>query len=115
MDGLNWVLIPHLLFVSALVLVSQVDLEIRIIPEFLDRPTVLGIGEIGLNKNTRNEITTFEEQEDLAARRVRAVGRYMRSKYSSSMRCVEKRQIEDAIAARIFSIQPVGMPCASRW
>lgn len=41
---------------------------IQIIPEFLDRPTVLGIGEIGLNKNTRNEITIFEEQVDLAAR-----------------------------------------------
>lgn len=41
---------------------------IGIIPQFLDRPTVLGIGEIGLNKNTRNEITIFEEQVDLAAR-----------------------------------------------
>ena len=26
------------------------------IPEFLDQPGVLGIGEIGLNKNTRNEV-----------------------------------------------------------
>jgi predicted metal-dependent TIM-barrel fold hydrolase len=41
---------------------------IELIPQFLDRPTVLGIGEIGLNKNTRNEITIFEEQVDLAAR-----------------------------------------------
>jgi len=41
---------------------------IKIIPEFIDRPNVLGIGEIGLNKNTRNEITVFEEQVDLAAR-----------------------------------------------
>ena len=41
---------------------------IALIPEFLDRPNVLGIGEIGLNKNTRNEITVFEEQVDLAAR-----------------------------------------------
>ncbi len=41
---------------------------IKLIPEFLDRPTVLGIGEIGLNKNTVNEITIFEEQVDLAAR-----------------------------------------------
>ncbi len=41
---------------------------IGIIPEFLDRPTVLGIGEIGLNKNTRNEIITFEAQVDLAAK-----------------------------------------------
>ena len=36
LDGLDWVLIPHLLFVSALVLVSQVDLEIRIIPDVDD-------------------------------------------------------------------------------
>src|SRR5256885_676168 len=41
---------------------------IKLIPELINRPTVLGIGEIGLHKNTRNEITTFEEQVDLAAR-----------------------------------------------
>ncbi len=39
---------------------------IEIIPEFLDKPNVLGIGEIGLNKNTLNESTIFEEQYDLA-------------------------------------------------
>ncbi|MGB2091435.1 MAG: TatD family hydrolase [Akkermansiaceae bacterium] len=37
-----------------------------IIPEFLDAPTVLGIGEIGLNKNTTNELTIFEEHVALA-------------------------------------------------
>ena len=36
------------------------------IPEFLDRPGVLGIGEIGLNKNTRNESIVFLEHLDLA-------------------------------------------------
>jgi len=41
---------------------------IAMIPEFLDRPNVLGIGEIGLNKNTRNEALTFLDQLDLAAR-----------------------------------------------
>lgn len=41
---------------------------IAIIPEFLDRPGVLGIGEIGLNKNTKNEVTIFEEHVDLAAK-----------------------------------------------
>jgi hypothetical protein len=40
----------------------------EIIPGFLDRPNVLGIGEIGLNKNTRNELTALEAQIDLAAR-----------------------------------------------
>lgn len=37
------------------------------IPAFLDRPNVLGIGEIGLNKNSRNELTILEEQIALAA------------------------------------------------
>lgn len=41
---------------------------IAMIPEFLDNPGVLGIGEIGLNKNTRNESTVFLEHLDLAAR-----------------------------------------------
>lgn len=39
---------------------------IAMIPEFLDRPGVLGIGEIGLNKNTPNEVTVFLEHIDLA-------------------------------------------------
>ncbi len=39
---------------------------IAMIPEFLDRPNVLGIGEIGLNKNTKNEATIFLEHVDLA-------------------------------------------------
>lgn len=39
---------------------------IAMIPEFLDRPGVLGIGEIGLNKNTKNEATIFLEHLDLA-------------------------------------------------
>ena len=43
MDGLDWVLIPHLLFVSALVLVSQVDLEVRLIPDVVILP-VAAIG-----------------------------------------------------------------------
>ena len=40
---------------------------IALIPEFLGRPNVLGIGEIGLNKNSRNELTILEEQIALAA------------------------------------------------
>ena len=36
------------------------------IPKFLDRPTVLGIGEIGMNRITRNEVATFTEQIELA-------------------------------------------------
>src|SRR6516225_9114922 len=41
---------------------------IAIIPEFLGKPNVLGIGEIGLNKNTKNEATIFQEHVDLAMR-----------------------------------------------
>ncbi len=39
---------------------------IAMIPEFLDAPNVLGIGEIGLNKNTKNEATVFLEHLELA-------------------------------------------------
>jgi predicted metal-dependent TIM-barrel fold hydrolase len=41
---------------------------LALIPGFLERPNVLGIGEIGLNKNTRNELAILEEHIDLAAR-----------------------------------------------
>ena len=41
---------------------------IALIPEFLAKPTVLGIGEIGLNKNSRNEVKVLEWHVDLAAR-----------------------------------------------
>ena len=37
------------------------------IPKYLARPTVLGIGEIGMNRVTRNEVATFDEQVELAA------------------------------------------------
>jgi leader peptidase (prepilin peptidase) / N-methyltransferase len=44
MDGLSWVLVPHLLFVSVMLLVSQVDLEKRIIPDIVILPaTALGL------------------------------------------------------------------------
>ena len=41
---------------------------IDLIPEFLNAPNVLGIGEIGLNKNSRNELKVLEMHVDLAAR-----------------------------------------------
>lgn len=40
---------------------------IALIPEFLERANVLGIGEIGLNKNSRNELAVLEKQVNLAA------------------------------------------------
>ena len=42
---------------------------LAIMPEFLDHPTALGVGEIGLNKNSVNELTVLELQINLAARR----------------------------------------------
>lgn len=42
---------------------------LNIIPEYLDRPTVLGLGEIGLNKNSINEIKVLEKQLAIAAER----------------------------------------------
>ncbi len=42
---------------------------IALLPEFLDKPDVLGIGEIGLNKCTKNEITTLSELIELGMQR----------------------------------------------
>jgi uncharacterized protein len=42
---------------------------LAVMPEYLDRKTAIGIGEIGLNKNSRNEIKVLEEQLTLAAER----------------------------------------------
>ena len=36
------------------------------IPPLLEHPNVLGIGEIGLNRVTRNELETFKDHVDLA-------------------------------------------------
>ena len=36
------------------------------IPRFLDQPNVLGIGEIGLNKNTANEAKVFQQHVQMA-------------------------------------------------
>jgi predicted metal-dependent TIM-barrel fold hydrolase len=45
----------------------RISVEVlRRMPKYLDRPTVLGIGEIGMNRVTRNEIATYTEQVELA-------------------------------------------------
>ena len=46
---------------------------LAVIPEFLGAKNVLGIGEIGLNKNTRNELQVLEMHIDLAARNDRLI------------------------------------------
>ncbi len=40
---------------------------LALIPEFLEKENVLGIGEIGLNKNSRNELEVLERHIQLAA------------------------------------------------
>ncbi len=42
------------------------DDVMALIPEFINKPNVLGIGEIGLNKNSRNELTILEKHIQLA-------------------------------------------------
>ena len=46
--------------------VKLADDVMALIPEFLSKPNVLGIGEIGLNKNSRNELTIFEKHVQIA-------------------------------------------------
>lgn len=46
---------------------------VGMMPEFLGRATVLGIGEIGLNKNTRKEMTVLEWQVEVAVREGRLI------------------------------------------
>lgn len=46
----------------------EISIEVlKRIPKLLEGPTVIGIGEIGLNRVTKNEITTYTEQVELAA------------------------------------------------
>jgi hypothetical protein len=46
----------------------EISIEVlKRLPPLLSGPTVLGIGEIGLNRVTRNEITTYTEQVAMAA------------------------------------------------
>jgi uncharacterized protein len=39
---------------------------LKIIPKYLESPRCLGVGEIGLNKNSRNELAIFEEHLEIA-------------------------------------------------
>jgi uncharacterized protein len=45
------------------------DEVLALMPEFLDRPTALGIGEVGLNKNSRNEMKALERLLEMAVAR----------------------------------------------
>jgi len=47
------------------------DEVLGIIPEFMESPNVLGIGEIGLNKNSRNEVKVHQSPIDLMIREMK--------------------------------------------
>ncbi|HEV3162783.1 MAG TPA: TatD family hydrolase [Isosphaeraceae bacterium] len=83
---------------------------IKMIPEFLDRPEVLGIGEIGLNKNTRNEATVFQEHLELAARTDELVlvhTPHLADKYPGTMMILDMLRDERRIAAERVCIDHV--------
>jgi len=48
---------------------SLAEEVLAIMPEFLDAPTAIGIGEVGLNKNSRNEIKVLEQHLEMVAER----------------------------------------------
>ncbi len=73
---------------------------ISIIPEFLDRPNVLGLGEVGLNKNTRNEAIVLGEHLALAARTNEVVlvhTPHLRDKYKGTRMIIDMIADEPAI------------------
>lgn len=65
---------------------------LEIIPKFLERPNVLGIGEIGLNRVTRNELETFVDHVELAMRYRQLIHihtPHLEDKYKGTMVIVE--------------------------
>ncbi len=71
------------------------------IPKFLAHPNVLGIGEIGLNRNTRNELETFKDHVDLAAEHEQLIlihTPHLEDKYKGTRLTVETLQSREQIA-----------------
>lgn len=71
------------------------------IPKFLTHPNVLGIGEIGLNRNTRNELETFKDHVDLAAEHEQLIlihTPHLEDKYKGTRLTVETLQSRKQIA-----------------
>ncbi len=72
---------------------------IAMIPEFIEKPNVLGIGEIGLNKNTKNESIIFLEHLDLAVKYEQSIlihtphleDKYMGTRMILDMLCGDSR------------------------
>ncbi len=71
-----------------------------LIPRFFDRPNVLGIGEIGLNRVTRNELATFMDHVDLAVRHGQLIHihtPHLEDKYKGTKVIVEALAADDRI------------------
>ena len=45
---------------------AKADAVLELLPEYLCRPSVVGVGETGLDRNTRQELDVFERHLDLA-------------------------------------------------
>ena len=60
---------------------------LALIPEFIHQPNVLGIGEIGLNKNSRNKLEVLEMQCSMS-KPVNALAFPLLNSNRQSLRCM---------------------------
>ena len=70
------------------------------IPKFLTHPNVVGIGEIGLNRNTRNELETFKDHVELAVEHEQLIlihTPHLEDKYKGTRLTVETLQSYERI------------------
>lgn len=83
---------------------------ISIMPEYLEKPGVLGVGEIGLNKNTKNEALIFCEQVDLAARLGKIIlihTPHLEDKYMGTRMILDMLKLDSRIAPHQVCIDHV--------
>ena len=76
---------------------------IAMIPEFIECPNVLGIGEIGLNKNTKNEATVFLEHLELAIKYDQQIlihTPHLADKYQGTKMILDMRSVENHLVKR---------------
>jgi uncharacterized protein len=70
---------------------------ISLIPKFIDKPNVLGIGEIGLNKNSRNELKVLEMHVEVAAKHNQLIlvhTPHLEDKLKGTRLIIEERQTD---------------------
>ena len=75
---------------------------LALIPHYLDLPNVLGIGEIGLNRVTRNELATFLDHVELAVQYHQLIHihtPHLEDKYKGTKLIVEALLTQHAIEA----------------